>query len=90
MSLFSVCQACGGSPAAPIKLRRGVGMVVVARTYTRDAILCDKCASIATTEFQSKTAVQGWTSPRSALANPFFLASNAVNRVKHKKLLRDS
>ena len=90
MNLFTVCQVCGGSPAAQITLRRGVGMVVVARTYTSDAMLCDKCASVATTEYQSKTAVQGWTSPRSALANPFYLASNAVNRAKHKKRLRDS
>ena len=90
MNLFTMCQVCGASPAAQIKLRRGVGMVVVARTYTSDAMLCDKCASAATTEYQSKTAVQGWTSPRSALANPFYLASNAVNRAKHKKRLRDS
>jgi hypothetical protein len=90
MNLFTVCQICGGSPAAQITLRRGVGMVVVARTYTADAMLCDNCASVTTKEYQSKTALQGWTSPRSALSNPVFLALNAVNRAKHKKRLRDS
>jgi hypothetical protein len=64
-------------------------LVLMAKTIKADAFLCDSCASAATVEFQTKTAVQGWTSPRSALTNPFYLASNAVNRAKHKRRLRD-
>jgi len=60
------------------------------RIYTADAILCDTCASAATSEYQSKTAIQGWTSPSSVLMDPIFLASNAVNRAKHKKHFRDN
>ena len=66
------------------------GLVLAQRIYKADAILCDVCAAAATSEYQSKTAIQGWTSPRSALMNPFYIASNAVNRAKHKKNLRDS
>lgn len=90
MSFPVPCEVCGSSPAARIKLRRGVGLVLLAKTYTADVHLCESCAAKATTEFQSKTALQGWTSPRSALTNPFYLASNAVNRAKHKRRLRDS
>ncbi len=89
MSALSTCQSCGKSPAAKIKLRRGVGMVLVARTYTSEATLCDTCAALITSEYQRKTAVQGWTSPRSALANPFYIASNAVNRSRHKRGLKN-
>lgn len=90
MSAGAKCEVCGSTPAARIKLRRGVGLVLAQRIYTADAILCDVCAAAATSEYQSKTAIQGWTSPHSALMNPFFIASNAVNRAKHKKNLRDS
>ena len=90
MSTSAVCEVCGNSPAARIKLRRGVGLVLAQRIYKADAILCDVCAAAATSEYQSKTAIQGWTSPRSGLMNPFYIASNAVNRAKHKKNLRDS
>jgi len=88
MNMFIVCEVCGGSPAARIKLRRGVGLVLMAKTYTADVNLCEPCAASATSEYQTKTAIQGWTSPRSAVTNPFYLASNAVNRAKHKKRLR--
>ena len=90
MSSSAVCEVCGSSPAARIKLRRGVGLVLAQRIYKADAILCDVCAAAATSEYQSKTVIQGWTSPRSVLMNPFYIASNAVNRAKHKKHLRDS
>jgi len=90
MDTSAVCEVCGNYPAARIKLRRGVGLVLARRIYTADAVLCDVCAAAATSEYQSKTAIQGWTSPHSALMNPFYLASNAINRAKHKKRLRDS
>jgi hypothetical protein len=90
MSALTPCEVCGERPAARIKLKRGVGMVLVAKTYTAEVTLCAGCAASATSEFQKKTALQGWTSPRSALANPFYMASNAVNKARHKRDLRDS
>lgn len=90
MSALTACDLCGQRPAARIKLKRGVGMVLVAKTYTAEANLCANCAASVTSEFQKKTALQGWTSPRSALTNPFFLASNAVNKARHNRDLRNS
>lgn len=89
MGALTICEVCGGRPAARIKLRRGVGLVLMAKTYTADVNLCATCAAVASKEFQTKTAVQGWTSPRSLLTNPFYLASNAVNKAKHKRGLRE-
>jgi hypothetical protein len=81
------CEACGSSPAAKIKLRRGVGLVLVHRTYTADVYLCGDCAKRATSEFQKETLKKGWTSPRSALANPFLVAGNAFNKSRHQRRL---
>ena len=90
MGALTACEVCGQSPAARIKLKRGVGLVLVARTYTAEVNLCEGCAATVTSEYQKKTALQGWTSPRSAIANPFYMASNAINKARHKRELRDS
>lgn len=90
MGALTACEVCGERPAARIKLKRGVGLVLVARTYTAEVYLCEGCAATVTSEFQKKTALQGWTSPRSAIANPFYMASNAINKARHKRELRDS
>jgi hypothetical protein len=79
------CEFCGASPAAPLRLRRQVGMVIVSSTHTFDALLCNTCASTATRSFQKQTAIKGWTGIRSALMNPVVLTSNAKNRRRHRK-----
>jgi hypothetical protein len=89
MSALTVCEGCGKRPAAKIKLRRGVGMLLVARTYTTELNLCGICAEMLTSEYQRKTAVQGWTSVISAIRNPFFLASNAANKARHRRELEN-
>jgi len=86
---MGISEVCGGSPAARIKLRRGVGLVLVARVYTSDVVLCGVCASSATSQFQRETLIKGWTSPRSVLFNPFYVASNVINKVQHKRKLRN-
>lgn len=83
-----VCELCGRGPAAPLVLRRQVGMIVVASTHTVDAVLCDSCAQAATRSFQKQTAIKGWTGVRSALTNPVVIATNARNRKKHRDQLR--
>lgn len=90
MGALTICEVCGARPAARIKLRRGVGLVLMAKTYTADINLCASCADEGFKEFQKKTALQGWTSPRSALANPFYIASNAISKAKHKREIKDS
>lgn len=85
--MAGTCEACGRSSAAPIKLKRNVGPVVVHRAYTVTAVLCATCADTVTSEFQKETIVKGWTSPRSALLNPGTIAANAFLKHKHRKQL---
>ncbi len=81
------CQICGQTPAAPIDLRRQVGMVVLMKTYTSEMTLCSSCADDAYRQFQKSTAIKGWTGIRSALMNPIVIGTNAVNKSKHRKNL---
>jgi hypothetical protein len=85
--MAGTCEICGHSPAAPIKLKRHVGLVVVHRTHTITAVLCAECAERVTAEFQKETLKKGWTSPRSALFNPGTIAANAIRKQKHKRQL---
>lgn len=82
------CENCGASPAAPIDLRRQVGMVVLMKTYSAELILCSNCADQAYRQYQKSTVLKGWTGVRSALMNPIIIGTNAVNRSKHRKHLR--
>lgn len=81
------CEICGHSPAAEIKLKRNVGLVVAHRKITARAVLCATCAEKATKEFQRETLIKGWTSPRSALSNPGTIAANAIRKKRHEKRL---
>ena len=83
------CQICGQTPAAPIDLRRQVGMVVLMKTYTSEMTLCSTCADEAYRQFQKSTVIKGWTGIRSALMNPIVIGTNAVNRSKHRKNLKE-
>ncbi len=82
------CQICGQTPAAQIDLRRQVGMVVLMKTYTSEMTLCSSCADDAYRQFQKSTAIKGWTGIRSALMNPIVIGTNAVNKSKHRKILK--
>lgn len=82
------CEICGERPAAPIDLRRQVGMVVVMRQYSATAVLCERCAHKAYAEFQKSTALKGWTGIKSALMNPVVIGANAVNKRRHKDKIR--
>ena len=84
---MSNCDICGRSPAAEIKLKRNVGLVVVHRKIIAKAVLCAICADSAMKEFQRETLIKGWTSPRSALSNPGTLAANAIRKKRHEKQL---
>ena len=82
------CEICGRSPAAPLDLRRQVGMVIVMKTYRSEVTLCESCAAEAYKQFQKSTAIKGWTGVKSALMNPIVLGTNTVNRNKHRKKLQ--
>jgi hypothetical protein len=83
----NICEICGNTPAAEIKLKRNVGLVVAHRKITARAVLCATCAEKATKEFQRETLIKGWTSPRSALSNPGTTAANAIRKKRHEKRL---
>jgi len=87
---MTICELCGASPAARIKLKRGVGLVLVQTVYKADLFLCSPCAKKATSSFQRETLKKGWTSPRSAIMNPFYLAGNAIRQAKHERELDES
>jgi hypothetical protein len=80
-----VCELCGIRPAAPLSLRRQVGMVIVMRQYEVDAVLCSPCAERSYVDFQKQTAIKGWTGVRSALMNPVMLSANLVNIRRHRE-----
>ena len=85
--MTGTCEVCGKSPAAPIKLKRHVGLVLIDRTYTAKVTLCVVCADLATKEFQKESLKKGWTSPRSAALNPGTMAGNAIRKWNHKRNL---
>ena len=82
-----VCVVCSRVPAAQIILKRHVGLLVFHRTFTFAGDLCGDCASVEASLYQRQTAVQGWTSPSSLIANPFTLAFNRWQRRSHQKAL---
>lgn len=84
---MSQCEICGRTPAAEIKLKRNVGLVVAHRRIIAKAVLCSDCAEQATKEFQRETLIKGWTSPRSALSNPGTIAANAIRKKRHEMRL---
>jgi hypothetical protein len=84
------CEICGRSPAAPLDLRRQVGMVIVMRTYSAQMTLCESCADTAYRQFQKSTVIKGWTGVRSALMNPVIIGTNAVNTGRHRQKIEDS
>lgn len=81
------CENCGLTPAAPINLRRQVGMVLAHSTHNVSWVLCNECAEILSKEMQKQTAIKGWTSPYSLVMNPFVIAGNVRNRRKHRREL---
>jgi len=82
------CDFCGNRPAAPLTVRRQVGLVIIGTTYTADNILCNDCGRTMTIEYQKQTAIKGWTGIRSALMNPVVIATNARNRRRHQQELK--
>ena len=78
------CELCGNRPAAPLTLRRQVGMIVVMSTYRGEFMACGPCGELAYKEFQKQTAIKGWTGVKSALMNPVVIGTNAAAIKKHR------
>lgn len=78
------CELCGRRPAAPLTLRRQVGMLVVMSTYRGEFIACGPCGDLAYKEYQKQTAIKGWTGVKSALMNPVVIGANSAAIKKHR------
>ena len=70
------CDRCGAEPAAPLRLRRQVGMVVVMKTETLEGVFCLPCGLQFKKWVQKQNALKGWTGVKSAVMNPVVLSSN--------------
>src|SRR5947208_820743 len=65
------CQICGRAPAATVKLRRHVGMIIVQRFVRATPTLCREHGIQISKEFLNKTLVQGWWGVISFFVNIF-------------------
>jgi hypothetical protein len=85
------CEECANTPAASLTLRRQVGMIVVMKTETIEAVLCHSCGEELRKWIQKQNALKGWTGLRSAAMNPAVIASNEKNYKSFKnELARNS
>lgn len=79
------CVLCGWAPAAPVRLRRVTGMVLLWRTSVTDVPgLCRLCADRAFHDAQSHNLAAGWWGVIAPVANAVALISNAVRLHRHR------
>lgn len=82
---MKVCKVCGTSPAEAIILQSASSRIIWWNLSTIDADLCAVCAEGAYLSQQTRTLIQGWWGPLSALATIFFSISNLARIDKHRK-----
>lgn len=70
------CERCGSYPAAFLRLRRQVGMVIVMKTETIEGHYCLECGRAIRSWIQKQNAMKGWTGVKSALMNPVVISTN--------------
>jgi hypothetical protein len=83
------CEVCGSTPAAPILLKRNVGLFIARRSYTLEAVLCASCAQIAARRFQVESLTKGWFGVASAPINVWNLAANSARASSHRSRVSD-
>jgi curved DNA-binding protein CbpA len=81
----SVCEICGGTPAAKLLLKRNVGLLIARRSHTLEATLCAPCAQRVTRNFQIQGLTKGWFGAVSIPVNIWNLAANATRSSAHKQ-----
>ena len=85
-----VCRVCGRSPAAFLRIRRAVGLVIVARWWKIDAPFCRTHGEAQAKDWLIQTLLEGWTSVTSFLfMNPVAIIFNIVALVRAKRLPSD-
>jgi hypothetical protein len=81
------CEVCGGSPAGPVLLQSASSRIIWWNHRKIDANLCGYCAERVFFDQQSRTLIQGWWGPLSALATVWFSIANFVRITEHRKFI---
>ena len=81
------CEVCGGSPAGPVILQSASSRIIWWNHRKVNATLCGYCAERVFYDQQSRTLIQGWWGPLSALATIWFSISNFVRISEHRKFI---
>lgn len=79
------CRICGEKPALDIILQSASSRIIWWNHSKINAELCAICAERAYISQQSRTLIQGWWGPLSALATVWFSISNIARIDKHRK-----
>ena len=79
------CEFCGWEPAAPIVLRRTVGVVIFWRVHRVAFDVCRVCARSLYAEYQAKSLTLGWWGMIAPLANVVNMTRNRLTLARHRR-----
>ncbi len=82
-----ICEFCGGEPGGPVLLQSASSRILWWNHRKVDANLCGYCAERVFYAQQSRTLIQGWWGPLSALATIWFSIANAFRITEHRKFI---
>jgi hypothetical protein len=82
---MNTCELCGDSPAEMILLQSAASRIIWWNHSKINAEFCAICAERAYLSQQSRTLIQGWWGPLSALATIWFSISNVFRISSHRK-----
>lgn len=81
------CEFCGSAPAGPVLLQSASSRILWWNYRKIDAVLCGYCAERVFYEQQSRSLIQGWWGPLSALATIWFTLANTFRIAEHRKFI---
>jgi hypothetical protein len=74
------CQVCGATPAAEVKVRQHVGMIILWMNRSFRSVLCRDCAIALFREKQDDTLLTGWWGMASLVINTGTIIYNLAQR----------
>ena len=83
----TVCKLCGISPAEMIIIQSASSRIIWWNHSKIKANLCAGCAEVAYLSQQSRTLIQGWWGPLSAIATIWFSVSNRQRIARHRRAI---
>jgi hypothetical protein len=82
------CELCGGEPAEKVLLQSASSRIIWWNHRKLNAYLCGFCAERVFYEQQSRTLIQGWWGPISAIATVWFSIANLLRISEHRRKIR--